>query len=272
MKRLATLIVVLLLLLVGCTEAELEAEFGDDIITVGELNYFGNISDIDAGGAIANGNDTVVFMSGDGTISIHAWANDTVDFRSLAGPPTAIYDTDNDTKVDLEEAADEDHVRMDVGGTEAFILYPSGILSLPQQSAAQAYFAASQSIPDASYTRVNWTAEGWDTRSELNLTTDRFTATEDGVYATTFKAHFLGMIDTEYMIAYIKKNGDYYHGIIQYACTAQGLATQVTGQIWLDAGDYLEAYVLQNDGGGANNDLYGGGIVWYTWWEIAKVS
>lgn len=39
-----------------------------------------------------------------------------------AASPTSIADADADTKVDVEESADEDKVRMDVAGTERFVL------------------------------------------------------------------------------------------------------------------------------------------------------
>lgn len=41
----------------------------------------------------------------------------------IAGNVTALVDNDNDTRVDVEETADEDIIRFDVGGTESWVMH-----------------------------------------------------------------------------------------------------------------------------------------------------
>ena len=47
-----------------------------------------------------------------------------------------IFDTDYDTKVDVEESSDEDYIRMDTGGTEALVIDPSQDVELKAGSFA----------------------------------------------------------------------------------------------------------------------------------------
>ncbi len=81
---------------------------------------------------------------------------------------TKIQDADADTKVDVEEAADEDKVRMDVGGVEAFKLSDVGILTLVKQSGAGVYLSVNQGIPDSSYTSMLFDTELWDIQNEFD--------------------------------------------------------------------------------------------------------
>ena len=81
-----------------------------------------------------------------------------------------IKDADSDTKIDVEEAADEDTIRMDVAGVEAFKLSSLGILSLPKQSGAQVHQAANQTIPTSLLVPVCHDTESFDNQNEFDST------------------------------------------------------------------------------------------------------
>jgi len=67
------------------------------------------------------------------------WDNSASKWQDKAVSGTKILDADADTKVDTEESSDEDHVRMDVAGVEAFDLDNNGILTLAKQSGGKIY-------------------------------------------------------------------------------------------------------------------------------------
>lgn len=81
----------------------------------------------------------------------------------------AIGDDDDDTKIQVEESADEDHIRMDVKGVEAFDLQDAGILSLAKQSSAYAKRAtAVQSVPTATTAKIHFNSELSDVQNEFD--------------------------------------------------------------------------------------------------------
>lgn len=84
------------------------------------------------------------------------------------GFQTAIKDDDADTKVDVEESADEDKIRMDVKGVEALLLSDAGILTLAKQSACRVTLSGDQVIPTATYVWVRWNSEIYDVQNEFD--------------------------------------------------------------------------------------------------------
>mgnify|MGYP000312505511 CR=1 FL=1 len=66
-----------------------------------------------------NGNNLELSLSNDGV------ATQSVDLSSINATRTLIEDADNDTKIQVEESADEDIIRFDLGGTE-FMRLDSG--------------------------------------------------------------------------------------------------------------------------------------------------
>lgn len=90
-------------------------------------------------------------------------------YRAGGGLTNKIRDADNDTKIQVEESADEDIVRMDVANVEAFHLSAVGIQTLVKQSRGRAYLAtANQVIPDNSATHVKLNAEAYDIQNEFD--------------------------------------------------------------------------------------------------------
>jgi len=81
---------------------------------------------------------------------------------------TKIIDADADTKVDVEESADEDKIHMDVEGTEAFLLSDVGILTLAKQSRCSAAPDANMEVPSGLYGRVYCNIEEYDEQNEFD--------------------------------------------------------------------------------------------------------
>ena len=89
-----------------------------------------------------------------------------------------IQDADADTKIQVEESADEDIVRIDVAGVEAFNLNAVGILTLAKQSGAFASSTLGQTLPassGAAFFLAN--AEAYDIQGEMDVTNKTGTST-----------------------------------------------------------------------------------------------
>jgi len=81
----------------------------------------------------------------------------------------SIADDDDDTKIQVEESADEDHIRMDVAGTEAFLLDNNGILALAKQAGARAYRdTTDQLFPNTTFCCISFNTEHYDTQNEFD--------------------------------------------------------------------------------------------------------
>ncbi len=102
-----------------------------------------------------------------------------VDDNAGGGSGAEIKDSDADTKVQVEESPDEDMIRMDVAGVEAFHLDANGILTLAKQAGFGAYPSTNQPVPDCAgnngaYVCIN--TEAFDVQSEFNSTVKTGTA------------------------------------------------------------------------------------------------
>ena len=79
-----------------------------------------------------------------------------------------IIDADGDTQIQVEESADEDIVRMDVAGNEAFKLSSIGELTLAKQSGCRVQMTANQIIPHSSWLSAAFDDVIYDIQSEFN--------------------------------------------------------------------------------------------------------
>jgi hypothetical protein len=104
----------------------------------------------------------------------------------VSGAGTAeLVDADADTKIQVEESADEDIIRMDVGANaNAFVLDANGILTLVNQSGARAQQSASdQTVATTTAVAVVLDSEDWDIQGEF--ASNDFTVTVSGLYLIT---------------------------------------------------------------------------------------
>ena len=99
-----------------------------------------------------------------------------------AGTLNNIADADGDTKVQVEESADEDIIRMDVAGVEAFKLSSIGILALAKQATSKAYLDGDYNgIVLSTVIKVPLNAEAHDVQNEFN--TRKLTGAADATEA-----------------------------------------------------------------------------------------
>lgn len=168
----------------------------------------------------------------------------------VTGLQKQVWDSDGDTGIQVEESADEDKIRMDVKGVEAFVLHDDGILDVAKQSAAYAYRATTnQTIPTTDWTKVQLNAELFDIQSEFDSVTNyRFTAKKAGLYALSARAGFAANVTGRRGVGF-NKNGVITISNIVAALAAGSSVVFANGALQLAAGDYIELVVLQESGG-----------------------
>jgi len=170
------------------------------------------------------------------------------------GGGTKIEDADQDTKVDVEESADEDKVRMDVAGVEAFLLSTAGELTLPKQSSA--YVTADvtpQTIPTGSETTIEFNTEVTDVQNEFNTGTYTFTAAEAGKYFIAAKISWANLNNGAISYVALKKNSTYLASFYSIPGATEKISGVAFGVVELAANDAVHAVCWQNSGG--NEDL-----------------
>jgi len=104
-----------------------------------------------------------------------------------------IIDADGDTQIQVEESADEDKIRMDVEGVEAFLLSDVGELTLAKQSGcAVSRSATPQVLLDAGFSHIAFDVEGFDIQNEFDSSslTGSATATTANHLIDTTKNQF----------------------------------------------------------------------------------
>jgi hypothetical protein len=135
-----------------------------------------------------------------------------------------------------------------------------GILDLNHQSRARAYRSGStQSIPDSTWTKIQFNAENYDEKSEFDSTTNyRFTAKEDGFYQVNSRTRYTitAAAANNYLSIAIYVNGTAYaYGNNLAVGTSAGNtdiysnnAPVVSDVVYLTAGQYIEIFTYQNSG------------------------
>jgi hypothetical protein len=119
--------------------------------------------------------------------------------NALAGISSdEIKDADNDTKIQVEESADEDKIRMDTGGVERFILDSTGRTMPTQPAFCVTKSAAQDNIAVGSNVTVTFDIERFDQGN--NFASNTFTAPVTGKY----------LLSVSLNIAYPDGASDYY--------------------------------------------------------------
>lgn len=124
--------------------------------------------------------------------------------------PNEIKDNDSDTKIQTEENADEDIVRIDTGGTERFILDANGRRTMPTQPAFLAIPSATQTnIATGADVTVVFDTEIFDVGS--NFAANTFTAPVTGKYllATSIRLDAVDTGASYYVLKIITTNRTY---------------------------------------------------------------
>ena len=128
----------------------------------------------------------------------------------------------------------------------------SGIKNTP---AFQVKKTSTQSISSASFTKFTWDAEDWDTDNAF--ASDKFTVptNEAGKYYFQVTTEFANIDDGEFVQVLFYKNGSSQAGTTArwYSPGSNDDVRARTNVILdLSVGDYIEAYVYQNEGSSQN--------------------
>lgn len=136
--------------------------------------------------------------------------------------------------------------------------YVAGNYDLTETSGASAYLSADQTINTASWTRVAYNVERWDTLGEFDTTTlvGRFTALTAGTYVVTAATHWLNGDSGVNYLTGITQTGNFV-AIAggNYAASESIKRQSVSATLKLVAGEYIEIKVYQGSGG--NETLQG---------------
>jgi hypothetical protein len=147
---------------------------------------------------LTGANTLTVDLSSYGTIT-GTWRVIVLDVgATVAGTNSAIQDADGDTKIQVEESADEDKIRMDTGGVERFILDSTGRTMPTQPAFCVTKSAAQDNIAVGSNVTVTFDIERFDQGN--NFASNTFTAPVTGKY----------LLSVSLNIAYPDGASDYY--------------------------------------------------------------
>lgn len=195
---------------------------------------------------------TVTYTFSNGTVANATEVNQ--NFTDI--PTTKILDADSDTKVDAEENADEDIIRMDTAGNECFNMSSAGVLTLARNSAASAFSAASQdNITDQTWTQVVLGTEDYDIRGEF--ASNAFTATVAGKYLCIGSIYWQQTVaDRMYFVGIYINDTIKFQSIAHSAAVLQGDPC-VAGVADLGVGGTVKLYGYVNIGA-ATADMQAG--------------
>jgi len=135
---------------------------------------------------------------------------------------------------------------------------------LQNKPAAQIYCVAVQSIPNNSATPLNFDSERFDkdpsggSGGHDNVTNNtRYTAVYPGWYHVSGRYTYAANA-TGFREVYISVNGVGVNETLAFGPTPSGALSQqvgTDGDVFLNAGDFVELYVLQTSGGALNTDV-----------------
>jgi hypothetical protein len=119
--------------------------------------------------------------------------------------------------------------------------------------AFSAYMSANQTIPNATYTKLQINTETFDTNSNYDPTTNyRFTPTVAGYYQLNYSTNASSAASSTFAFAVLYKNGASI-ALAALATNNTSTGTVSTGSFLVSmngSSDYLEIYGYQNTGGG----------------------
>lgn len=185
------------------------------------------------------------------TTGVHGVGGDTV---GIMNKDKTIQDADGDTKIQVEESADEDKIHMDVKGVEAFLLHDDGIIDLAKQSAFHGYLPEpDQTLSNDTWTQIELGAEVYDNQGEFNTGTYRFTAKKTGTYLFLGKITFAANATGQRGIRFRQNDSVNY---TQYFTALSSGPSIFYFSIFLrlTANDFVDFYGFQDSGGDLDID------------------
>jgi len=174
-----------------------------------------------------------------------------------------LSDKDGDTRVTVEQNADEDKVRIYTNGTEIAIV-DSDLFEIKKQlkisgaSRVSAYRNTAQTIPNSTHTTIIFNNVSYDNLNEYNATNGKFTASKAGYYfiaARALTANVAWPSGSIYHIEACKNGTTTWIGsrhTVEYAVT-EFVDSVLSCCLQLNENDYIEIKAYHNRG--SNTDL-----------------
>lgn len=131
------------------------------------------------------------------------------------------------------------------------ITTPAGLV-INNAPAFSAYQSSSQTISGGVATKITFTTEEFDTNSNYDTTTSRFTPTVAGYYQIDAAVSYQNATAGELMKAQIYKNGTSFKvGGLAASTATQGACSPVSALISMNGStDYVEVYIFASGLGG----------------------
>jgi hypothetical protein len=115
--------------------------------------------------------------------------------------------------------------------------------------AFSAYANASTSLANGTYTKILFQLEEFDTNSNYDTSTSRFTPTVPGYYQVTFGFYLAGLT-AQYAFSLLYKNGSSFKYGNTLSAVAGGSTVNNSFLVYMNGStDYLEVYGIQYSGG-----------------------
>jgi len=182
-----------------------------------------------------------------------------------------------DTSVVCTDTGSDGVVTVKTDNATCGVFSKNGILSLARQSGCSAYLSADQTnIVNTTDTLVNLNTVNYDTLSEFNTSTHRFTATEAGKYLVVGNITWVEntLVADKAIYTRIRKNGSaIVNAINQIAVNASAspISSTATAILDLSAGDYVELSAFHTMGVNTP-DIDGAALRGLTYMDIQKIA
>ena len=202
-------------------------------------------------------------------------ASETIEVRILSATYSAgsvISDADNDTKIQVEESADDDTIRFDTAGTERLTINASGVAAFTGDVDVQGDFTY---VPRLTYWHMSgdWTVsatnsiQNWVKQTSgvyyndtgITYSSGTFTFTEAGIYRINLQIELQGG-SGEYITYQYRKNGTAYGVdfiVRQVTRTADGGSQGFVSRVMeVSANDTFDVYISSASGSGVIDATY----------------
>lgn len=127
--------------------------------------------------------------------------------------------------------------------------------------------SADQSLGTGGWQKLNFNTVAFDTKSEFNTGTNRFTAIKAGYYEINAGFHTFNQSDTNYYAIAVYKNGSEYQETASHHFGSNLISRTINCIVYLNASDYIEIYA-HNITSGTTIDSYSG----KTYFEVKQIK
>ena len=170
---------------------------------------------------------------------------------------TTLKDADENTKIQVEESADENIIRFDVAGSEAMRINADGSVNMALQPSFHGVSDGQTNIGFNTYQTLTLNAEDHDVGADLDLSNETFTCPVDGVYMFVNQLIWSNTVSSYvYYHIGLKVNSGYEH--MDFTTTSVFGAVSAftmtgTAILSLSSGDTVSAFMrLDTTGSGSS--------------------